>query len=115
VHHLSTFYAIAHELVASLTRDTGVVTYNSLIAESVAHAASLGGRCLARDFSLASCDSEATNKEIFPQLSRVDFDRFGMGVLAADMFLKTQAAAPETSVSAVAPGQWIPGETIGKT
>lgn len=104
--------SISEELIRSLTARTGVIAYNSLMAQTVANTASLVGHHAGRDFGLVSCDSEADGQVTFPQLSRAEFDRFGMGVMAADMFLRMQADPATACVSQVIPGQWTSGTTI---
>ena len=104
--------SISEDMVRGLTAQTGVIAYNSLMAQAVANAASLLGLCAGRDFSLVSCDSEADGLVTFPQLSRAEFDRFGMGVAAADMFLQTQSEPGRACPSRMFSSQWVPGRTI---
>lgn len=113
IHEPEDPYIISEELVRGLTPRTGVIAYNSLIAQALANQAGRFGKNAGRDFGLVSCDSEADGAVTFPQLSRAEFDRFGMGVAAAEMFLRMQSGLIKKRASQLVSSQWIAGTTLG--
>ncbi len=113
VHELATISDLPHFVFTRLNVHRGVIAYNSLMAQAFVNAATLAGYIVGRDYRLVSCDSEADGQFTFPDLSRVEFDRFSLGVEAANMFLGQQVRPPQAQRSQLLIGQWMSGRTLG--
>lgn len=111
MHPVDIHFVITDEMLGTLKDRTGVIAYNSLIAQAIINAAYLKQLSIGGDYALVSCDSEADGQLTFPQLSRVEFDRFAMGVAAAEMFLQTQQTPEKPCKSSILQGIWIAGQT----
>ncbi|MGF1633394.1 MAG: LacI family DNA-binding transcriptional regulator [Phycisphaerae bacterium] len=97
---------LADELDAStavLTSDASMARVTQLIWSQRRLVAGL-------DYALASCDETAEETYLWPQLSRVSFNRMAMGELAGEMLLQTLNGGRSVRSTKVA-GQWLPGET----
>jgi DNA-binding LacI/PurR family transcriptional regulator len=97
------------QLASFLRPDTGIIAYSTPHARWLAHIAnSMGLRC-GYDFGLVCCDDSHDLSTQWPSLSRVSFDRFGIGVRAAKMMLNLLKgeACPSTRIR----GHWKPGNT----
>jgi DNA-binding LacI/PurR family transcriptional regulator len=69
--------------------DTAVVCYCYPLAVSLMAQAAQWGMLPGRDFGLACCDSSGVVMESFPELSRVEFDRFRLGTEAAQTVVES--------------------------
>jgi len=88
------------------------------IAETVYHAQALAnhvgamGLAAPRDFGLVCCDSSQETDRLFPRLSRVSFNRFEMGRVAAAMMLSMIEQEDKPATSRTLRGSWIEGATM---
>lgn len=99
-------------LTHGLSPDTLVVAESAYHAQVLSHQAMSRGVSAPRDFGLACCDGARQFERLWPDLSRIDFDRFGMGSRAAAM-LRHMIDHPKTPVaSELVHGQWIQGATV---
>ncbi len=71
-----------------LSREVGVVTAGTGHTRALVYAAAMAGRVPGRDFALACCDDSNEFAVQMPTLTRVRFNRFGMGRKAAAMMLE---------------------------
>jgi LacI family transcriptional regulator len=65
-----------------------------------------------RDYGLVCCDDSHETERTFPMLSRVSFNRYAMGNLAARMLVETIRTPESLPNSMRIAGSWIPGETL---
>ncbi|MFA6291729.1 MAG: LacI family DNA-binding transcriptional regulator [Victivallales bacterium] len=65
-----------------------------------------------RDYGLVCCDDSHETERTFPMLSRVSFNRYEMGKLAARMLIESLRSPKSPPKSMRIAGMWIPGETI---
>jgi len=80
--------AAAREKVQrELTGDTVVICNSIYQAHAVRSIAEAAGKSPGRDFGLVCCDDQHQLDRMWPGLTRVSFDRYAMGVEAADMAL----------------------------
>jgi len=67
----------------------GLITYDGIYrVAQVVHVAMLERRKVGVDFSLVACDDTPMTIDHFPQLTRVEFDRFALGKRTASMMLR---------------------------
>jgi DNA-binding LacI/PurR family transcriptional regulator len=100
------------ELLQLLRQDVAVVAMDIYVVQTLANWLVLRGVRPGLDFPLACCDDHFAGGGMeWNQLSRVSFDRFGMGQQAARMITQIldnpQAAPPSLLIK----GHWIEGET----
>lgn len=105
------FRAAAPRLLEKLAPETGVIASGESLAEWCAHVANDAGLCPGTDFGLASCSETQRSKTVWPGLSRMSFDRVGLGRRAADMMLSILEDSPPQRASVAIRGEWIPGDT----
>ncbi len=87
------------ELVKLVHTGTGIVAYSDVYAKRVMSFLALAGLTTPQDYGLVSCDDSEETVSSFPDLTRVRFDRFGLGVRAGEMVLsmiRTPSAPPES-------------------
>ncbi|HBC88853.1 MAG TPA: hypothetical protein DCZ94_18070 [Lentisphaeria bacterium] len=94
-----------------LSRETGIICYDTLIARTVHSHLSQSGLVPPRDYGLACCDDSHETYLTFPMLSRVDFNRYEMGKLAAEMIVGSMESKKRPP-SRLFDVSWIPGGTI---
>jgi LacI family transcriptional regulator len=99
------------DFVSHLTPKDGVIAENIYAAELLFHVAALQGKQVGRDFALVCCDDHL-NGGAWPLLSRVSFDRYQMGTLAARMMLQVLAEPAAPCPSQCIRGEWIEGDTV---
>ncbi len=92
-----------------LRPDVGIVTYSTSHARWLAHHAATFGLRPGYDFGLVCCDDSHDMSIQWPSLSRVSFDRFGLGVRAAKMMLRLIEDKP--CPSSKVRGHWHAGAT----
>jgi DNA-binding LacI/PurR family transcriptional regulator len=89
------------------------VYYSHAFALSAYGAANRFGLRIGRDFGLACCDSSVQVYESFPELTRVEFDRYTAGKRAAAMIIEAlETGKPQPSVRLR--DEFVPGETLGR-
>lgn len=101
------------ELFRVITPQTGVIISQAYAARWFAHAAAAVGLVPPHHFGLACCDDGYDVSSMWPGLCRVGFDRFGLGVKAAEMMravLETPSAAAALASQEIQ-GEWRPGNT----
>jgi DNA-binding LacI/PurR family transcriptional regulator len=100
------------QLVQILRRDVAVVAMDIYVAQTLATWLVMRGIRPGLDFPLACCDDHfpAGGME-WSQLSRVTFDRFGMGQQAAHMMTQILDTSQASCPSLMTRGQWIEGQT----
>ena len=91
-------------------RGVGVIAHDMLCAQLIAHPAGSHGLIPGRDFALVCCESTAGIMEAWPDLSRVNFNRFRMGERAAEMVLARIAGQTDLP-SLCIPDGWREGAT----
>ncbi len=64
-----------------------------------------------RDYGLISCDDMKQLDRLWPSLARVSFDRYEMGVAAAQLMFAALNQAPADCPSVLISSQWIAGST----
>jgi LacI family transcriptional regulator len=74
-------------LAEYLQPDVGIIVYSTTYARWLAHYAASLRLCPGYDFGLVCCDDSHDLGMQWPGLSRVTFDRFGMGVRAGRMMI----------------------------
>lgn len=92
--------------------DLGVVAYNTNVALNWMDAALQHGLLPKQGYGLVCCDNSYTNFQHMPSLSSVPFDRFQMGIQAAEMMLNwlESSSAPASKRIGVT---WHEGATCG--
>jgi LacI family transcriptional regulator len=95
--------------------DTALVAVDAPVARHISHAATSLGRSAGWDFGLICCEETQQVQLHWPNLSRVTFDRFGLGVRAAELILRrlggTAEHSTDVSRSQLVRGEWRPGDT----
>ena len=94
--------------------DVALITCDGLSAQRCALAAAEMRLTAPGDFGLASCDDSHTVAITWPGLSRVGFDRFEMGVTAAEMMMRqlNDDNQGKGIPSVKMPVKWIAGATL---
>lgn len=88
-----------------------VVAYDTPLAKHLLTAANSVGRIPGHHFGLACCDGTYDTSINWPGLTRIGFDRFRMGVQAAEMMLELLKKTSQPCPSRLLAGQWIAGDT----
>jgi len=106
--------AVSADAIESLVdRDIGIVAGDVNWCRRIQGQAMLKRRVPGVDFGLASCEGTPDMAAVWPDLSRVEFDRLAMGRVAADMALKIiEDEQPLPSV--LLPSELTPGRTAGQ-
>jgi DNA-binding LacI/PurR family transcriptional regulator len=100
------------ELLQLLSPEVGVVTLDAYGAQKIATAASSIGLQAGYHYGLVCCDDqEHSTERPWPGLNRVSFDRYSMGVQAAEMMLRALQEVPGDCASYLMGGQWVCGNT----
>jgi DNA-binding LacI/PurR family transcriptional regulator len=99
------------ELDAVLRPHVGVIAYGVYQARAIQQLAATVRRVPGYDFGLVSCDGSRDIERFWPGLSRVGFDRFGLGVEAARLMIALVERPEEPLSSVRIPGEWQPGNT----
>jgi LacI family transcriptional regulator len=94
-----------------LRPQTCVIAYGLYQARSIAHLAASMGKCPGHDFGLLCCDDSHDTHRMWPGLSRVTFDRFEMGLQAAQMMLRLLEDPEGDFTSQKLRGSWHAGNT----
>ncbi len=94
-----------------LTPETMVVAQTVYHAQLFANHMAMLGMAAPRDFGLVCCEDSQETERLWPELSRVTFDRFDMGQQAAQM-LKSALDNEDLPIrSRLVAGKWIKGTT----
>lgn len=100
------------ELLQLLSPDTGVVTLDAYGAQKIVTAASSTGLQAGFHYGVVCCDDqEHSTERPWPGLNRVTFDRYAMGVQAAEMMLRALQEPSGDCTSYLMRGQWVCGNT----
>ncbi len=91
----------------------GVLAYNISCASQWTNAAMELGIRAGHDFGLSCCDSSYSTCLDWPGLSRTLFDRFDMGIQAAEMMIRILKHPEFQCVSRLITPHWHQGTTIG--
>ncbi|HCE43415.1 MAG TPA: hypothetical protein DET40_07690 [Lentisphaeria bacterium] len=105
------------KLVSILSRpskETGIICYDTLIARYLHSTLSMSGFVPPRDYGLVSCDDSHETELTFPMLSRVSYNRYEMGRIAAQMIVESIESPGHPTPSRLFDVSWIPGGTIRK-
>jgi LacI family transcriptional regulator len=94
-----------------LRPDTAVIAEDVLRARMVAHAAWELRRTPGADFGLACCEDTPEVANTWPDLARVEFDRYDLGRRAAEMLAARLANPDAGCASYQLRGRWIAGRT----
>lgn len=95
-------------------RDVGLLAYNTSGASQWTHAGLELGLKVGHDFGISCCDSSYFTTLDWPGLSRALFDRFDMGIQAAEMMIRLLKHPEFQCVSRLVQPQWHSGKTIGR-
>lgn len=98
-------------LLASLGPATAVIAGQAYQARFFQHAAASVGLTAPRDFGLCSCDDGYDVTSMWPGLSRASFDRYAMGVAAAEMMRDRLERPDDDCPSRTIACHWVPGHT----
>ena len=104
-------FARCPDFLRALTPGTAVIAGQAYQARWLAHAAAAAGLTPPHHFGLCSCDDGYDVTSMWPGLCRVSFDRFEMGVRAAEMLRRRVETPDELNPSQRLRGQWRPGNT----
>lgn len=102
-----------HRELIAILQDIALTPEIAVIVSGTRHAASLAvvaselGLRIGVDFGLACCDDDHNTEQVFPTLSRVNFDRFDLGVQAATMMLGALDDDADAMRSKRISGQWL--------
>jgi LacI family transcriptional regulator len=100
------------DLLRRLSPEVGVVMLDAYGAEKLALAASSIGLQSGYHYGLVCCDDqEHSTERPWPGLCRVSFDRYQMGIEAAEMMLSILQEPSQECPSRLMRGRWIPGHT----
>jgi LacI family transcriptional regulator len=105
------YRAGARRLLGMLSRKTAVIAGGEDLAEWCSHSSTYEGLCPGRDYALSSCAETMRSTRFWPGLSRVGFDRIGLGRRAAEMMLDLVTGKKKHVPSVKIRGEWIPGDT----
>ncbi len=94
-----------------LKPDCALVAYNTLGAHAITSTANAMGKVVGHDFGLVCCDDTSEIFEAWPGLSRVSYDRFEMGYMAAQMMLDHLKHPSHKPDSCLIDSQWLAGNT----
>ena len=110
---LPTWFSLAQDFgpLPAIDRGTCVISRDASYANRFAHITAGQGRVAGVDYGLISCESSFHFRFSWPQLCRVDSDRFGMGVEAAKMMLGVLGASDASTKSEEVKGKLIEGGT----
>ena len=111
VVHMDVGYCKFPEWPKSLTRDTAVIASDGYCARLLQGMFGEVGARPGIDFALACCDDTDEFAWTWPQLARVKFDRYAMGIRAAEMILERVANPRAKVVSETIRESWIAGST----
>ena len=101
-------------LISSIESGCGIIAWNYALASWCANKSSMHGLCPGRDYALACCEETNETPSIWPELSRVSFDRNGMGGIAAKGLLDIIDGKISIFNSIIVSGGWIEGATCSK-
>ncbi|MEM6332027.1 MAG: LacI family DNA-binding transcriptional regulator [Planctomycetota bacterium] len=104
-------FATTPDFLASLTPNTAVIAGQAYQARWFQHAAASLGMNPPQDFGVCCCDDGYDVSNMWPGLSRVSFDRYGLGLVAADMMRSRLEHPSADCPSRTIKGRWIPGNT----
>lgn len=96
---------------ADFAAEVGLVAYNCVVASRLGHLAAMRGCRPGRDVGIAACEDSHELGRTWPELTRVQCDRFAMGVTAAEMTLALIADPDMACPSRMVAGGLIPGQT----
>jgi DNA-binding LacI/PurR family transcriptional regulator len=101
------------ELLEHLTPDAAIIAYNVYHARRIAAAGQMLGLSPGYHYGLICCDDSAEATAHWPGLSRVSFDRYDLGIQAAQMLLNTlqrgNTSRTNDTPSRLLSGRWLPG------
>lgn len=104
----------AHAAVARrMNPDTAIVCNSVYQAHALRSIAEAHGKIPGRDFGLVCCDDMHQLDRLWPNLARVAFDRFGMGLAAADMLRQALTHDIRECASTLLPSKLLAGSTLG--
>lgn len=95
-----------------LQPDTVVICNSIYQAHALRSIAEEAGKIPGRDFGLVCCDDMHQLDRMWPELARVSYDRYGMGLEAARMMTSLLDHSPDQSKSLLLPSAWLGGETL---
>jgi DNA-binding LacI/PurR family transcriptional regulator len=91
--------------------ETAVIANDIYLAQALGHGAAARGLQVGRHFGLASCDDSNQTAQLWPDLSRFTFDRYALGLRAAELMQQILVAPSVAQPSQTIGGEWIPGTT----
>lgn len=94
-----------------LTPDVGIIASSVPVARRIAHGAACLHRAPGYDFGLVCCDDSVDTQTGWRSLSRVSFDRYGLGEQAGGMMLSLLATPDAPPPSYLGQSTWMPGCT----
>jgi DNA-binding LacI/PurR family transcriptional regulator len=107
-----TDWAALREILLSLKADDALLLTTIYAAQAVLEASAMLGKVPGHDFGVACCDDGFQGAGTdWMHLSRVSFDRYEVGMSAAQMMLQVLDDAEATCPSLLAKGKWQAGAT----
>lgn len=100
------------KIIDNTEKGVGTIAYNAPTAELYYYLGSQSGLIPPRDYGLICCDGSFDTRMSFPMLSRVGFDRYQLGVQAAQMLIESIEKPDKNQKSKLFEVSWIPGKTI---
>ena len=97
---------------ARLRPDTAVLCLDVYVVQLVTCFLAQSGLAAGRDVGLASADDETGGPTHWVNVSHVSFDRFSLGLAAAEMMLRVLGEPEAAHPSILMPGDWEEGNTI---
>ena len=102
------------ELISSVKSGCALIAWNYALASWCVNKAAGHGLCPGKDYPLVCCEETHDTPVIWPELSRVSFDRPAMGAMAANGLMKLIDKRISTFNSTIVKGDWIEGSTCLK-
>lgn len=104
-------FSRACDFIRNLTPDVGVIAPSLYQARWLQSACASLGRNPPYDFGLVCCDDSTDISTMWPGLSRVKFDRFEMGYIAANLMLKQLDESKGVASSELVKCGWVAGNS----
>lgn len=107
----SNYLEFRQSLKPYLKPHVGLIAYNNLVAEAIAHAANELGFVPGRDFGLACCSGSHGTSVSWPMLARMEIDHLKLGQAAGQMMQQMLDHPQSPPESQLLQGEWISGTT----
>ncbi len=99
-------------MAAQLQPDTAIICNSVYQAHTLRSIAEEAGKIPGRDFGLVCCDDQHQLDRMWPNLARVSYDRYGMGLAAAEMMTTVLGRGMEHAESKLLASVWLAGTSL---